>query len=35
MGIKYFFDEELQKEINDIAELMFPHVRVDDVVCIP
>jgi predicted metallopeptidase len=33
MGIKYQIAEDLQKAVNEIAELLFPHVRVEDVVC--
>jgi predicted metallopeptidase len=34
MGIKYELDSEIQAVVNDIAGLLFPHVRIDSVVCI-
>jgi predicted metallopeptidase len=33
MPIKYQIAEDLQQAVNEIAEMLFPHVRVDDVVC--
>jgi predicted metallopeptidase len=33
MPIKYQIAEDLQEAVNEIAGLLFPHVRVDDVVC--
>lgn len=34
MGIKYQIAEDLQEAVNEIALLMFPHVRINDVVCL-
>jgi predicted metallopeptidase len=34
MGISYELDSEIQKTVNEIARLLFPHVRIDSVVCI-
>tara|TARA_Y100000034_G_C6787587_1_gene352399 strand:+ start:177 stop:572 length:396 start_codon:yes stop_codon:yes gene_type:complete len=34
MGIKYQKAEDLQQAIKEIAEMLFPHVRCDDVVCL-
>ena len=34
MGIKYQIAEDLQEAVNEIAKMLFPHVRVDDVVCL-
>lgn len=34
MGIKYELAEDIQKSINEIAELLFPHVKLDSVVCL-
>ena len=34
MGIKYQIAEDLQEAVNEIAEMLFPHVRVNDVVCL-
>ena len=34
MGIKYELDIELQRQTNEIALLLFPHVKLDSVVCI-
>jgi len=34
MGIKYQIAEDLQEQINEIAEMLFPHVRINDVVCL-
>ncbi len=34
MGIKYELAPELQKITNEIAILLFPHVRLDSVICI-
>ncbi|MAG02033.1 metallopeptidase [Candidatus Pacearchaeota archaeon] len=33
MPIKYELDDELQKIVNEIALLLFPHVKMDSVVC--
>ena len=34
MPIKYKIDLDLQKEVNEIALLLFPHVKIDSVVCL-
>ncbi len=34
MGIKYELDSEIQAAVNEIAGLLFPHVKIDSVVCI-
>ena len=34
MPIKYELAPDLQKAINEIAVLLFPHVKLDSVVCI-
>ncbi len=34
MGIKYEKAEDIQNKINDIARTLFPHVKIDSVVCI-
>jgi len=34
MGIRYELAEDIQSEINDIAKTLFPHVKIDSVVCI-
>jgi predicted metallopeptidase len=34
MGINYELAEDIQKRVNEIAELLFPHVMLDSVVCI-
>ena len=34
MGIRYELAEDIQTEINDIARALFPHVKLDSVVCI-
>ena len=34
MGIRYELAEDIQKEVNEISKLMFPHVKLDSVVCI-
>lgn len=34
MGIKYQLDPEIQEEVNEIARTLFPHVKIDSVVCI-
>lgn len=34
MPIKYQIAEDLQEIINEIALMLFPHVRVEDVVCL-
>jgi predicted metallopeptidase len=34
MPIKYQIAEDLQQAMNEIAEMLFPHVRVDDVICL-
>ncbi len=33
MPIKYELAEDLQKAVNEIAVMLFPHVRIDSVVC--
>ena len=34
MPIKYQIAEDLQEQVNELAFLMFPHVRIDSVVCL-
>ncbi|MDD5193025.1 MAG: putative metallopeptidase [Candidatus Nanoarchaeia archaeon] len=34
MGIQYELAEDLQQQVNEIAELLFPHVKLDSVVCL-
>jgi len=34
MGIRYEFAEDVQKEVNEIASLMFSHIKLDSVVCL-
>ncbi len=34
MPIKYNIAEDLQEQVNEIAGMLFPHVRVNDVVCL-
>jgi predicted metallopeptidase len=34
MGIRYEHAPELQREINEIATVLFPHVKLDSVVCL-
>lgn len=34
MGIKYQIAEDLQQSMNELAVMLFPHVRTDDVVCL-
>ena len=34
MGIKYQIAEDLQEVANEIAIMLFPHVRLDSVVCL-
>ena len=34
MGIKYQIAEDLQQAMNELAGMLFPHVRTDDVVCL-
>jgi len=34
MPIKYEIADDLQKQINEIAFLLFPHIRIEDVVCL-
>lgn len=34
MGIRYEKAEDIQEHINEIATLLFPHVRTNDVVCL-
>ena len=34
MSIKYLIAEDLQEAVNEIALMLFPHVRVDDVICL-
>jgi predicted metallopeptidase len=34
MGIRYEIAEDIQREVNEIAETLFPHVKLDSVVCL-
>ena len=34
MGIKYEIALDLQEQVNEIAILLFPHVKLDSVVCL-
>jgi predicted metallopeptidase len=34
MGIKYEIAEDIQKQVNEIALMLFPHVKLDSVVCL-
>jgi len=34
MGIRYEKAEDIQEKINEISRLMFPHVKLDSVVCL-
>ncbi len=34
MGIKYELAQDIQERVNEIAVMLFPHVRVDSVVCL-
>ena len=34
MGISYEVAEDIQKEVNEIARMLFPHVKLDSVVCL-
>jgi predicted metallopeptidase len=34
MGIRYELAPEIQREVEEIAKLIFPHVKLDSVVCI-
>jgi predicted metallopeptidase len=34
MKIKYELAPDLQKQVNEIATLLFPHVKLDSVICI-
>tara|TARA_Y100000310_G_scaffold228680_1_gene230972 strand:+ start:2924 stop:3319 length:396 start_codon:yes stop_codon:yes gene_type:complete len=34
MAIKYQKAEDLQEQINEISLLLFPHVRLDSVICL-
>jgi len=34
MGISYELAEDLQEQVNEISKLMFPHVKLDSVVCL-
>jgi len=34
MPIKYELAEDIQETINEIAFLLFPHVKIDSVICI-
>ena len=34
MGIKYELAPDLQEKINEISGLMFPHVKLDSVICL-
>ena len=34
MGIKYELAYDLQEKVNEIAGLLFPHVKLDSVICL-
>jgi len=34
MPIRYQIAEDLQQAMNEIAEMLFPHVRTNDVICL-
>jgi predicted metallopeptidase len=34
MGIRYEIADDIQREVNEIAETLFPHVKLDSVVCL-
>ena len=34
MGIRYELAEDIQKEVNEISKTLFPHVKLDSVVCL-
>lgn len=34
MPIRYEKADDLQEAVNEIAEMLFPHVRINDVVCL-
>ena len=34
MGIRYELAEDIQIEVNEISKTLFPHVRLDSVVCL-
>tara|TARA_Y100000310_G_C20627136_1_gene786565 strand:- start:1228 stop:1620 length:393 start_codon:yes stop_codon:yes gene_type:complete len=34
MGIKYQIAEDLQEVVNEIAGMLFPHVKTEDVICL-
>ena len=34
MGISYELAEDLQKQVNELARMLFPHVKLDSVVCL-
>lgn len=34
MGIRYELAPDIQEKINELSKLLFPHVRLDSVVCI-
>ena len=34
MGISYELAEDIQKEVNEISSMIFPHVKLDSVVCL-
>ncbi|VVB78427.1 Uncharacterised protein [uncultured archaeon] len=34
MGIRYELAQDIQKQVNEIARMLFPHVKLDSVVCI-
>ncbi|MBT4136078.1 metallopeptidase [archaeon] len=34
MGIKYGIAEDLQEIMNEIASMLFPHVKIDSVICL-
>ena len=34
MGISYELAEDIQREVNELARMLFPHVKLDSVVCI-
>jgi predicted metallopeptidase len=34
MGIKYELALDLQEQVNEISRLLFPHIKLDSVVCL-
>ena len=34
MGIKYELAEDIQEQVEELSRMLFPHVRLDSVVCI-